>query len=119
MSSRPRTMSFPRFSKTNLQRVLSAKSRRRFSNDAASYSYESLEARQLLSADVGASFTTVNNGSPIFSDANPPNISAAVGENHIVQFVNTGYSIWDKGTGNALLQPVSYTHLTLPTIYSV
>ena len=104
MSSRPRTMSFPRFSKTNLQRVLSAKSRRRFSNDAASYSYESLEARQLLSADVGASFTTVNNGSPIFSDANPPNISAAVGENHIVQFVNTGYSIWDKGTGNALLQ---------------
>ena len=102
-SKRPPSLSFRRFTKTNLQNVLSAKSKRR-AHAANSYSYDSLEARQLLTADIGTSFTTANDGSLVNSNANPPNISAAVGENHVVQFLNSGYSIHDKTDGTLLEQ---------------
>ncbi len=101
-SKRTRFISFPRFSKTNLQKVLSSKSRRR--SIAEIYGYESLEARQLLTADIGLSFPTVNDGSALNSSANPPNVTAAVGENHIVQFVNDGYAIYNKADGSLATQ---------------
>ncbi len=97
-----RFISFPRFSKTNLNKVLSSKSVRRSREDR--YHYDSLEPKNLLSADVGLSFTSVNDGTAVTSNANPPNISAAVGENHIVQFINTGYSIFDKDDGTLIEQ---------------
>ena len=93
-SKRSRTLSFPRFSKTNLQKIFTSKSLRRAHADK--HSYESLEARQLLTVDILQSFTTANDGSGVNSNANPPNISAAVGENHVVQFLNTGFSIWNR-----------------------
>ncbi|QEG24581.1 hypothetical protein [Mariniblastus fucicola] len=101
MSSK-RTRSLPRFSKTNLRKVLHAKSMRR--SPAQKHSYESLEPRQLLTADIGINFTSANDGSGVSSNANPPNISAAVGENHVVQFLNSGFSIYEKDAGAALLQ---------------
>ena len=93
-SKRTRFLSFPRFSKMNLAKVLTAKSMRR--SQIEKYRYESLEARQLLTVDILQSFTTANDGSGVNSTANPPNISAAVGENHVVQFLNTGFSIWNR-----------------------
>jgi hypothetical protein len=94
MSSKStRFLSFPRFSKTNLQKVLSAKAMRRAS--AEKHGYDSLEPRQLLTADIGLNFTSADDDS-----GNPPNISAAVGENHIVQFTNNSYSIFNKADGS-------------------
>jgi len=85
---------FPRFSKTNLQKVLAAKALRRPS--LGTKEYQSLEPRQMLNADVGVNATTTNDGAAFTSNSLTPNISAAVGENHIVQLTSRGYSIYDK-----------------------
>ncbi len=103
MSSKStRFLSFPRFSKTNLQKVLSAKAMRR--SKIEKYNYDSLEPRQLLTADIGINFTSANNGSGVSSGGNPPNITAAVGENHIVQFTNDRYAIFAKAENGPLLE---------------
>ena len=51
----------------------------------------------MLTADISLTFTSLVGGTD--SNANPPNISAAVGDNHIVQFVNDGVKIFDKDSG--------------------
>ena len=89
----------PRFTSSNLSRILSSKQRSR-TRTQAGYQYEKLEPKQMLTADIGLSFTSIVGG--VNSNANPPNISGAVGDNHIVQFVNDGVSIYDKTDGSLL-----------------
>ena len=101
-SKRSRFLPVPRFTKTNLQQVLATKSQRRAV--LGKHEYQSLEPRQMLNADIGLNFTSVNDGSGVNSNAAIPNISAAVGENHIVQFVDDGYAIFDKTNGSVLEQ---------------
>ncbi len=102
MSSKRLSLPLPRFTKSDLQKVLSSKSKRRSAAASNAQQYESLEARQLLTADILNSFPTVNDSSGFNSAANPPNITAAVGENHIVQFVNDGYAIYNKADGSLI-----------------
>ena len=101
-SKRSRQLSLPRFTKTNLQKVLATKSLRRAPK--GKYEYENLEPRQMLNADIGLNFTTTNDGSLFTSNSLQPNISAAVGKEHIVQLTSRGFSVYDKTDGAVLDQ---------------
>ncbi len=94
-SHRLSKLRLPRFTKINVARVLSDKSRQQSKNNQ----YQSLEPKNLLTADIGLSFTSITGA---VSNANPPNIAGAVGENHIVQLSNDRFGIFDKDTGAEL-----------------
>ena len=68
--------------------------RNKRSNSNSGNSYQQLESRQLLAADLGLGFVSGQFDDPaLFST---PDVSGAVGPNHIVEIVNGGYSIRDS-----------------------
>ncbi|MGY8748221.1 MAG: hypothetical protein ACKVHR_09230 [Pirellulales bacterium] len=77
-----------------------SKKRRRKSSDST-VNYESLEERRLLAVDVGLNLNTEQ------FDA-PPNLSGAIGPNHVVTVTNLDFKVIDKVTGDTLVnKPVT------------
>jgi hypothetical protein len=60
-----------------------------------------------VSTTTGAAFQGVGVGFPGFApNAAPPDTNMAVGPNHIVQWVNESYAVWDKA-GNIVAGPIT------------
>ena len=62
--------------------------------------------------DIGA-----NNSYKYIAESDDPNLSSISGYTHLG--VYNGHSYFSRNTTGTWDNPVSYTHLTLPTIYSV
>lgn len=91
-------MSLNRHSSSRRKLNKSKKARRRKSSES-SVNYESLEERRLLAIDVGLNFT----GSTFGRGSSPPNLAGGIGPNHVVEVINNQFQIFDKATGNLMV----------------
>ncbi len=83
--------------------------KRKTKNDSVD-TYESLEARQLLAIDFGGAAGLVDITTDNFGGS--PNVSGAVGPEHIVQVQNGEFRIFDKDTGAVLVDKALDTFWT-------
>ena len=63
--------------------------------------YQTLEPRCLLAVEVGLNFTGTFEG--IETVAPSPDIAGAIGPNHLVEMVNTRFTVYDKITGTEMM----------------
>jgi hypothetical protein len=77
------------------------KIKKRKTKNESNNSYETLEPRQLLAIDFGVGSNLVDVTSSGFGGA--PDLTGAVGPNHIVQVTDGNFRVFDKATGDPLV----------------
>ena len=86
---------------SSLRRFYTNKNRRRKSAAQNANDYQTLEPRQLLAIDVGIDITSQQFGRG--GVGNPADIAGAVGPAHVIEVVETQFRIYDKVTGEELV----------------